>query len=238
MRGAPLIGLSTRRWPAASLGGRLPPAYADAEVDVGIADYPAAVAVAGAVPVHLARESDPREVVGRLDGLVLTGGADIDPAEWGGPPGWGVATEPARDAWELALLRRALDAELPVLAICRGLQLLNVALGGTIEPDLPAGAGDDHPRFGCDRHTLAHEVCLSPGSLAAHVYGPSVRVNSLHHQAVARLGADLLVTGRSPDGTVEALELPGHPVLAVQWHPEAVAGDAGPAWLVQAALGR
>ncbi|MHB1929890.1 MAG: gamma-glutamyl-gamma-aminobutyrate hydrolase family protein [Acidimicrobiales bacterium] len=147
----------------------------------------------------------------------------------------GVATEPERDAWELELLRAALDADLPVLAICRGLQLLNVACGGTIVADIPAGAGDNHPRFGSDRHDLAHEVRFEPGSLAARVYGPAALVNSLHHQAVDRLGDGLVITGRSPDGTIEALELPGRPVLAVQWHPEAVAGDAGPAWLVEAA---
>jgi putative glutamine amidotransferase len=244
---APLIGLSTRRWPATTLGSALPPAYADAAVDLGIADYPAAVAAAGGLPVHLARDAPAAGVVGRLDGLILTGGADIDPrtggqqrrggaigddrsAETGGSP-----TEPERDAWELALLRAALDLGVPVLCICRGLQLLNVACGGTLVEDLPAGAGDDHPRFAGDRRAPAHEVIIEAGSLAARVYGERVMVNSLHHQAVDRLGDGLVVAGRSPDGTVEVMEMPGRAVLAVQWHPEALPGDPGPRWLVDTA---
>lgn len=271
----PLVGLSTRRWPAETLGSALPPAYAGASVDLGVADYPAAVAAAGGLPVHLSCDAAAAEVVDRLDGLVLTGGADIDPRTvgWGRPPGGdqtattgggdqtattgadapastgadepadagGEAppgTEPERDRWELALLRAALERDLPVLAICRGMQLLNVACGGTILADLPAGSGDDHPRFGGARGDRVHEVALDPDSLAASVYGTTVAVNSLHHQAVDRLGEGLVVTGRSPDRTVEALELPGRPVLAVQWHPESLAGDPGPGWLVAAARGR
>ncbi|MST34033.1 gamma-glutamyl-gamma-aminobutyrate hydrolase family protein, partial [Acidimicrobiaceae bacterium USS-CC1] len=96
---------------------------------------------------------------------------------------------------------------------------------------------DDHARFGGDRHARVHDVSLDPDSLAASVYGTTLRVNSLHHQAVDRLGGGLVVAGRSPDGTVEAVEMPGRAVLAVQWHPESLAGDPGPAWLVAAAGG-
>lgn len=276
----PLVGLSTRRWPAAVLGRALPPAYADAAVDLGIGDYPVALAAAGGLPVHLAPDAPAEEIVARLDGLVLTGGADIDPSTpaWVGASGTGpggasgsaatsvgellaapagaaeggdgersagggrviapLATEPTRDRWELELLRAALDRELPVLAICRGLQLLNVACGGTIVADLPAGAGDDHARFGGSRRDRVHPVALDEGSLAASVYGPSVLVNSLHHQAVDRLGDALVAVGTSPDGTVEALELPGRAVLAVQWHPESLPADPGPVWLVGAAADR
>lgn len=251
----PLVGLSTRRWPAEALGGVLPPAYAGAGVDLGVADYPAAIAAAGGLPVHLTRDAAAAEVVDRLDALVLTGGADVDPGTrgWERPPGGAGATtagpppaaggepppgpEPERDRWELALLGAALERELPVLAICRGLQLLNVACGGTLVADLPAGTGDDHARFGGDRHARVHDVSLDPDSLAASVYGTTLRVNSLHHQAVDRLGEGLVIAGRSPDGTVEAVELPGRAVLAVQWHPESLPGDPGPAWLVAAAGG-
>ena len=268
----PLVGLSARRWPAALLGSALPPAYSDAGVDLGIADYPAAIAAAGGLPVHLAPDAPAHALVERLDALVLTGGADVDPTThgWAGAdgrrpeglsalgghagqgegrggldgPGAGgdapvaPATEPERDRFELELLRAALDLDVPVLAVCRGLQLLNVALGGTLVADLPAGAGDDHPRFSGGRHERVHPVTLAPGSLAASVYGTAVVVNSLHHQAVARLGEGLVAVGSSPDGTIEALELPGRSVLALQWHPESLPGDPGPAWVVAAGAER
>jgi putative glutamine amidotransferase len=260
----PLIGPSCRRWPAALLGAALPAAYADAGVDLGIGDYPAAIAAAGGLPVHLAPDAPAGEIVARLDGLVLTGGADIDPstalaaaAGGSGIPGGATvpggdrpvgspagrtgvtsppATEPDRDRFELGLLRAALDADVPVLAICRGLQLLNVARGGTLVADLPAGAGDDHARFAGSRHDRVHTVSFAAGSLAASLYGPSVVVNSLHHQAVDALGDGLVAVAASPDGTVEALELPGRAVLAVQWHPESLPDDPCPGWLVAAAL--
>lgn len=267
-RRRPLVGLSSRRWPAAVLGAALPPAYADACVDLGIGDYPAAIAAAGGLPVHLTPDAPADEIVARLDGVVLTGGADIDPAT----PGWagaarrapGVpaattvpggerhdggpvgrvgaavppATEPDRDRFELALLRAALDADIPVLAICRGMQLLNVACGGTLVADLPAGGGDDHARFAGSRHDRAHPVSIEAGSLTASLYGPTVLVNSLHHQAVDRLGDGLVAVAASPDGTIEALELPGRSVLAVQWHPESLPDDPGPGWLVATAAAR
>lgn len=264
----PLIGLSSRRWPAALLGSALPPAYADAAVDLGIGDYPAAIAAAGGLPVHLSPDAPAAEIVARLDGVVLTGGADVDPATPGwaaatrcgtGVPGGGAApageqraggpvgqlgaggapaTEPDRDRFELALLRAALDADIAVLAVCRGLQLLNVACGGTLVADLPAGGGDDHARFAGSRHDRVHTVSFAPGSLAASLYGPTALVNSLHHQAVDRLGDGLVAVASSPDGTVEALELPGRSMLAVQWHPESLPGDPGPAWLVATAAAR
>lgn len=232
----PLIGLSTRRWPASLLGAAITPAYGDASIDIGIADYPAAVAGAGGVPVHLARDAPAADTVDCLDGLLLSGGADIDPATYGGDrtPAIG-PTEPGRDTWELELLAAALRRRIPVLAICRGMQLLNVAHGGTLLADIPLEQGDGHPRFGGSRHDRAHPVELIAPSVAAGVYGASVMVNSLHHQAVDRVGGGLRVSGRSPDGTVEALEVPGAAVLAVQWHPESLAGDPAAAWLVAAA---
>lgn len=219
----PLVGLSTRRWSVDRLGDLFPPSYAGAEVDVSIADYSRAVAGAGGLPVVLTRDADPAAVVQRLDGLVCTGGADI-------------GEEPERDRWEQALLEAALGRNLPLLCICRGLQLLNVVHGGTLVEDLAAATGDDHPRWDRPRSLPAHTVRLEPGSVAASVYGEETSVNSLHHQAVDRPGEGLVVTGRSPDGTVEAVELPGRPVLAVQWHPEALLSDPAPAWLVAQAL--
>lgn len=235
---APLIGLSTRRWPTSLLAG-MPPAYADAQFDVGLSDYPAAVAEAGGAPVHLARDPAVSDVLDHLGGLVLTGGADVDPSTYGSSFTAGIGpTEPERDKWEAALLEGAIERGIPVLAICRGMQLLNAVFGGTLLADLPQGGPDDHARFDRSRHERAHLVNTEPGSLAAAVYGPTLQVNSLHHQAIDSVGGGLRVSGRSPDGTVEVLERPGSAVMGVQWHPEAMRSDAGLSWLVEAARKR
>lgn len=215
---------------------------AGAEVDVHFTEYSKAVTAAGGLVVGLSRDAPVVEMVERLDGLVLSGGADIDPELYGAEvePGCG-AIERERDLWELAMLAAALERGLPVLGVCRGLQILNVARGGTLVQDVPAGTADGHPRFDHPRDEVAHPVKLVEGTLAASVYGAEAEVNSLHHQAVGNIGAGLVVSGRSPDSTVEALELPGRPVLAVQWHPEAMrrdGADPGFQWLVQEAGSR
>ena len=128
---APLIGLSTRRWPLAMLGAAIPAAYEDGFFDMGISDYPAAVAAAGGVAVHLSRDADLGFLLDHLDGLIMTGGADVSPARYGSPhPELVGPTEPERDAWEEALYRGAVDRDIPVLGICRGFQLINVINGG------------------------------------------------------------------------------------------------------------
>jgi putative glutamine amidotransferase len=182
--------------------------------------YVEAVYRAGGLPVilpHVATAAEMPGLVGRLDGAVLCGGIDIDPACYGAerdprtnPP------EPARDAFESAFIDAALAASLPILGICRGLQSLNVALGGTMVQHL-----DDHPtdlRWDAD----AHPVAITPGSRLAQIVGShEIAVNSLHHQAIDRLGTDVAAVGVAPDGVVEAIELVGHTsVVAVQWHPE------------------
>jgi putative glutamine amidotransferase len=155
------------------------------------------------------------ETVARLDGLVIAGGPDVDPARYGaersvrtGPPA------PRRDAWELALIRAALTAGTPLLGICRGMQLLNVALGGTLVQHL-----DGHvPQVGVFGH---HTVRPVPGSRYAGIAPEEMSVPTYHHQAVDRLGKGLLASAHTADGTVEAVELPGSSwVLGVQWHPE------------------
>ena len=162
-------------------------------------------------------------VLDRVDALILTGGSDVDPAFYGAAPHPETKdTWPERDRFELGLARGALERGMPVLGICRGMQILNVALGGTLVQHLPDLLGhSDH------RHTPGafadHEVRLEPGSLAAAAAGAErVTVKSHHHQGVDDLGEGLAVTGWSvPDDVVEAIEVGDHPfALGVLWHPE------------------
>ncbi len=161
------------------------------------------------------------EVIAVLDGLVLTGGGDVDPAAYGEDPDPEVGgVDRIRDASERALLAVALDADMPVLAICRGCQVLNVYLGGTLHQHLPDVVGNlDHRSapmvFGdVDVETV-------PGTVTADVFGPTTTVRCSHHQAISDLGRGLVVTARARDDVVEAVELPSARfVLAVQWHPE------------------
>ena len=166
----------------------------------------------------------------RLDGLVLTGGGDIDPARFGQarhPKTDDVA--PARDELELALTRRALDEDVPLFAICRGIQVLNVALGGTLVQDLPSERPSSIAHTQREpRHESTHAVkVMGEGTRLGRVLGSlEVSVNSMHHQAIDRLGFGLREVAWSPDGVIEGVELPGddHFVLGVQWHPEELVG--------------
>jgi putative glutamine amidotransferase len=162
---------------------------------------------------------EPVETVSTLDGvagLCLAGGADVDPALYGEArlP----VTEPPdadRDRLESALLREALDRDLPVLAICRGLQLLNAVLGGTLAQHIEG--------HNCRKQRDVHGIRIAPGSQLERILGtPSYMVNSRHHQCAAKVASGLLLAATAPDGVVEALEIPGKRfALAVQWHPEA-----------------
>ena len=241
VRRLPLIGMTGRRWTANVLGEHVAAPIRAAEVDLHFVDYSRAVAVAGGLPVGLSRDAPVDAIVERIDGLVLSGGADVDPARYGQDrsPACGTV-EDERDAWELALVDVALTAGVPIFGICRGIQVLNVALGGTLIQHLGADTGDGHPRFDVPRDKTVHSVKFEPGTLAAALYGTEVQVNSLHHQAVDELGKGLVASGRSPDGTVEALELPDSAVFAVQWHPEMLLDaqpDPGFMWLVARATG-
>ena len=166
----------------------------------------------------------------RLDGLVLTGGGDIDPARFGQarhPKTDDVA--PARDELELGLTRRALDEDVPLFAICRGIQVLNVALGGTLVQDLPSERPSSIAHSQREpRHESTHAVkVMGEGTRLGRVLGSlEVSVNSMHHQAIDRLGFGLREVAWSPDGVIEGVELPGddHFVLGVQWHPEELVG--------------
>ena len=165
---------------------------------------------------------DAAGILSRFDGLLLTGGGDINPARYGEdrhPTVYGVDDD--RDAFELALARAAIEAEMPVLGICRGMQVLNVALGGSLEQhilDRSALLPHGDPTQGA----VLHAVALEPSSrLAATVGADRTMCSSHHHQAVARLGEGLTVVGHSDDGLPEAVELDGAPwIVGVQWHPE------------------
>jgi putative glutamine amidotransferase len=214
MRGRPLIGVTTyHREIEERPRFCLPSAYVDA------------VRAAGGMPVLLTPgEERPAELLESLEALVFSGGGDLDPAHFGGsdhPSCYFICEE--RDAFELELIRAALERETPVLAICRGSQVLNVALGGSLHSHLEEVVGDAilH-RESQTLHTY-HPVKLDPGSRLAELLGATelAEVASWHHQAVDRLGAGLRPVAWAPDGTVEALELIDAPqLLAVQWHPE------------------
>jgi putative glutamine amidotransferase len=168
----------------------------------------------------------PVHIVDRLDGFLLVGGADVDPVTYGAEPEPTTGpTYPDRDAFEIALVRAAMERDVPVLGICRGMQLLNVALGGTLVQDLvgPDGTNIHRRRIGGFEDTENH-VELVEGSLAARAAGEGLHIaHCHHHQAIDRLGDGLVISGRAvEDGLPEAIESSeGKWVLAVQWHPEA-----------------
>ena len=189
--------------------------------------YAAATQRAGAMALMLPPDDEvaqrPDEVLDLLDALVLAGGGDLDPASYGARPHPETSGAcPERDRFELALTTRALERDLPLLGICRGMELLNVAAGGTLVQHLPDGLGHDR-----HRHLPAgfadHEVRLEPGSLAARAAGEEIHaVKSHHHQAPDELGDGVVATGWAvEDGLVEAIELPERRfTLGVLWHPE------------------
>ncbi|WP_161369750.1 gamma-glutamyl-gamma-aminobutyrate hydrolase family protein [Streptomyces sp. SID5643] len=197
--------------------------------------YPRLVQRAGGLAAMLPPDDPERatEAVARLDGLVIAGGPDVEPVRYGaereertGPPA------PDRDAWELALIDAALAAGVPLLGICRGMQLLNVALGGTLVQHID-GHAEVVGVFG------GHAVKPVPGSLYGGIVPEETFVPTYHHQAVDRLGEGLVPSAYAADGTVEAVELPlADWVLGVQWHPEMGEDIRVMRALVEAAAGR
>jgi putative glutamine amidotransferase len=197
-----------------------------------VAPYAAGAAQAGAAvaafPIRGARP--PAAVVAACHGVLLIGGGDVAPERFGAddPRGLSAHVVPERDAYELELLELALHRDLPVLAICRGHQVLAVARGGALHVDIPTELPGAVPHS-CPQEALdAHEVRLVAGSRLAAILGaPAIAVNSRHHQAVRddRVGDGLRVTARAPDGVIEALESTAHGfVIGVQWHPEDFVG--------------
>lgn len=189
-------------------------------------DYVHSVTAAGGIPVILApgRAGAEPSYLERFDGLVLSGGADLR-TETYGQSATAELRWPSqeRDEFEIGLVGRALEIELPMLAICRGLQVLNVALGGTLIQDLPSVVGDriSHDDLERPRHALAHDVTLSPSSCLTRLLSKKqIDVNSFHHQAIDRLAPELVAIAHADDGVIEAVELEERSVLGVQWHPE------------------
>jgi putative glutamine amidotransferase len=222
---APLIGLTT---------------YLE-QAQTGVWDVPAsflpkvyfeAVTRAGGIAVLLPPQPVDAGIAARvldgLDGLIITGGKDVDPARYGQEP-HPTTDQPRRDrdAWEDALLTAAIERELPFLGICRGLQVLNVSLGGTLHQHLPEVVGSDRYNLGGGVFAT-NEVRVEPETALAGLleHAGAVSVQSYHHQAVDALAPGLTVTARTDDGTVQAVELAGVPFgVAVQWHPEESADD-------------
>ena len=219
----PVIGICTplerARWGAWDLDAfLLPRSYVDA------------VNRAGALALLLAPDpalvEDPDEALDRIDGLMLAGGADIDPAAYDADPHpQTIGSVPERDAFEIALVRRALERDIPLLGICRGMQVMNVARGGTLHQHLPDLVGhEEHRRVLGSFDGADHDVRLAPDSLAARAAGEELHATkSHHHQGIERVGEGLVVTGWAVlDDLPEAIELPANAfALGVQWHPEA-----------------
>lgn len=205
--------------------------------------YIAAIVNAGAVPfvIPVLDPADAEAATSCLDGLLLTGGGDVDPAWYCRMPSPHLhEVDVWRDAWEFALIEAAVVRGIPMLGICRGCQILNVAFGGTLVQHLPEVTTLRH----CDRQRAGkavHSVAVEGGSLLRQIVGgDGLGVNSLHHQAVADVGKGLAVVGRAEDGTVEAVEGTGDiRAVGVQWHPELLTHESGHAelfqWLVTSA---
>ncbi len=218
-----------------------------ADPDYDVVEYEQAVRQAGGEPVRLMPDVTRAagDLVG-LDGLIFSGGEDIDPSRYGAAPhAQTQIASAARDNYELALMRAALELQLPVLAICRGLQVANVALGGTLYQHVPdvfgASVAHSRPVDGHIYRGLIDEHCLTIAarSRLARIAGDALVTGSRHHQAVDRVADGFRVVARAPDGVIEALELIDAPQfwLAVQWHPEStVALDGGASAALFAAL--
>jgi putative glutamine amidotransferase len=209
----PIIGITTYVEPA-SWG-----VWHDLETTLLPHAYVEAVTLGGGRAVLLPPDDLDADILGRLDGLVLSGGADLGADLYGAEPEPLTDTRPARDSAEMSLARAALDADLPILGVCRGMQVLAVAAGGSLHQHLPDLLGHEKHRPAPGVYGT-HEASFTPGSRIAGLMGDDVEINCYHHQGVADPGT-LMVTGRAEDGLPEALEDPARRfVLGVQWHPE------------------
>jgi len=238
MSARPLIGLSGRRKKVGDLPGyESMTGLHDLDVDLYFSDYGRAILDAGGLPVNIPIDVDPADIAPRLDGILLSGGADVDPARYGAEPDVDLgAVEPERDAFELALVDAAYGNDLPMLGICRGIQLLNVHGGGSLHQHVAP-----HAVYNQSPTITVHPVAIDEDSTLHELYGASHAVNSLHHQTLDTVADGFRVVARDDEGTIEAIEGIDRPIVAVQWHPEMMATrstDPIFAWLVQSAAGR
>jgi putative glutamine amidotransferase len=192
-------------------------------------DYIASVERSGGRARVLEVSESPRAVIDQIDGVLLTGGGDVDPVFYGQERHPSVFdAEPGRDEFEIDLARRAMAADLPLLAICRGSQVLNVAAGGTLVQDIPSAVNTDLTHsLEVPKDCVAHDIRIVPNSRLHAALGDAIdtsctcRVNSRHHQSVGRLGARFVASATAPDGVIEAIESPeARFCVGVQWHPE------------------
>jgi putative glutamine amidotransferase len=192
-----------------------------------IDDYLESVRRAGGEPLVLRNTDDPSAVIARVDGVLLTGGADVDPAYYGQTPHRETRMQEDRDRFEIPLSQAAIKSDVPVFAICRGVQVLNVAAGGTLVQDIPSEAPSElNHSVDVPKNANAHPVRIVPGTRLASAVGPSADldtcpVNSRHHQSVSSVAPSFIISAVSPDGIIEAIERPDAAFcVGVQWHPE------------------
>ena len=245
----PLIGVTGRQL-ALGMVASTSPRFREQHINTYFTAFAECIWAAGGIPVDLPFVPDAADVIARLDGVIVTGGQDVHPARWGGrvevdpavDPRWAHdAHDAERDSYEVALIEAAMETAVPVLGVCRGHQLLNIVLGGTLVEHLPDG-----PIVHASPHAAptdgepGHVVEFVEGSWAQEVYGARRMVNSWHHQAVDRPGRGLHVAGTTADGVVESVALGDRPVVGVQWHPEWSSTQPDPVfgWLVGAATGQ
>ncbi|MCC3145514.1 gamma-glutamyl-gamma-aminobutyrate hydrolase family protein [Halanaerobium sp. Z-7514] len=201
-------------------------------------DYSEALSRVGALPLifpYLESKKDDEEyikkVLNEVDGVVLPGGSDIDPALYDSYPQKNLGKiSPERDRWELKILRLAMEAKKPILGVCRGFQLINIYYGGSLKVDVCGNNVESkipHMALMVPKYYKTHKLKIKSGSRLAEIFGKEdIAVNSYHHQAVKEVGQGLIVSGVAPDGVVEAVEDPNYPyLLGVQWHPEMMAAQ-------------
>ena len=231
----PLIGITGRRKKGSDVNGVLA-VQGELDIDLFFTNYGRQVSLAGGMPVLIPRDSG-AEVVSKLDGVVLSGGADVDPTIHSPEEDPSLSKfEPGRDNHEFEILNKAIEKNVPVLGICRGIQVINVHAGGTLFQDIPDHANIKKPYD--DRH---HKVRFKTGSILSDIYGSEIEVNSLHHQAINKIAEGIEAVGWSSGGeateeVIEAIEVDNSRILAVQWHPELLPGaDPIFSWLIDQA---
>ncbi len=214
----------------------LPGNFAEHSLDLYLENYTRGITAAGGVPVNIPIASNLDQLAPSLDGIILSGGADVNPSSYNEPahPA-ALPYEEERDQLEFGLLEKANELEIPVLGICRGLQVMNVAMGGTLHQDVPP-----HSRYDIPTDETCHSVRFDEGSRLHSMFGSTVEVNSLHHQTIANLADGITATAFADDDQIEGIEI-NENMIAVQWHPELLATQSEDplfAWLVERARAR